>query len=81
MLRPWTRYINDMQQLFSQRLAQMPALVLWRAYGPTHFGGPTGTYTGVLHIAEFLVIRNYLYDRFTWYILSVFLRFVGQWWT
>ncbi len=52
MLRPWTRYVNDVQELFSLRLTQTPALVLWRAYGPTHFGGPTGTYTGVLQTKQ-----------------------------
>lgn len=46
MAIPWTRYVNDVQELFSQRLVNHPSLVLWRAYGPTHFGGPTGTYTG-----------------------------------
>ena len=43
---PWVRYVNDVQELFAQRLRNYKALVLWRAYGPTHFGGPTGTYTG-----------------------------------
>jgi hypothetical protein len=43
---PWARYVNDVQELFAQRLRNYKALVLWRAYGPTHFGGPTGTYTG-----------------------------------
>ncbi|CAL8467294.1 g6831 [Coccomyxa elongata] len=53
MLSPWTRYLNDVQELFSKRLTQTPALVLWRAYGPTHFGGPTGTYTAITeHLPE-----------------------------
>lgn len=44
--RPWDRYKIDIQELFDQRLRKYKAHVLWRAYGPTHFGGPTGTYTG-----------------------------------
>ncbi|KAK9916493.1 hypothetical protein WJX75_003317 [Coccomyxa subellipsoidea] len=45
---PWARYVNDVQELFAQRLRNYKALVLWRAYGPTHFGGPTGTYTALV---------------------------------
>lgn len=46
MHTPWIRYQLDMAELFGQRLKMYPGLVLWRSYAPTHFGGPTGTYTG-----------------------------------
>ena len=42
MHRPWDRFKNDMTELFDKRLKSTEARVLWRAYGPTHFGGPTG---------------------------------------
>ena len=37
---------GDMYELFTRRLSAHPATVLWRSYGPSHFGGMTGTYTG-----------------------------------
>lgn len=46
MHRPWERYRRDIWDLFDLRLRHTSARVLWRAYGPTHFGGPTGTFTG-----------------------------------
>lgn len=42
MHRPWDRYKNDVLELFDKRLRNTEAKVLWRAYGPTHFGGSTG---------------------------------------
>lgn len=44
--KPWVRYQRDMHELFTKRLSTHPAAVLWRSYGPSHFGGMTGTYTG-----------------------------------
>lgn len=44
--KPWVRYQRDMYELFTKRLAVHPSPVLWRSYGPSHFGGMTGTYTG-----------------------------------
>jgi hypothetical protein len=46
MHKPWERYQKDMYDLLDKRLRSMNTNVLWRAYGPTHFGGPTGTFTG-----------------------------------
>ena len=45
---PWERYKKDVRELLDMRLRAYSANVLWRAYGPTHFGGPTGTFTGTL---------------------------------
>ena len=42
MGKPWERYKVDTLELFDKRLRSTAARVLWRAYGPTHFGGPTG---------------------------------------
>lgn len=47
MYRPWERYQKDVYELLDQRLRQMTTNILWRSYGPTHFGGPTGTFTGI----------------------------------
>ena len=44
---PWERYKKDVHELLDMRLRAYSANVLWRAYGPTHFGGPTGTFTGM----------------------------------
>ena len=44
---PWDRYKKDVRELLDMRLRAYSANVLWRAYGPTHFGGPTGTFTGM----------------------------------
>ena len=46
MHKPWERYQKDMNLLLDQRLRAYSASVLWRAYGPTHFGTDTGTFTG-----------------------------------
>ena len=37
---PWDRYKRDVNELLDMRLRAYSANVLWRAYGPTHFGGP-----------------------------------------
>ena len=42
MHKPWDRYKADLLELFDKRLRNTEAMVLWRAYGPTHFGGSTG---------------------------------------
>ena len=42
MHKPWDRYKVDVLELFAKRLRGTKARVLWRAYGPTHFGGSTG---------------------------------------
>ena len=42
MHKPWDRFRNDVLELFDKRLRSTEAKVLWRAYGPTHFGGSTG---------------------------------------
>lgn len=47
MHTPWDRYQKDMYVLLDKRLRSYSANVLWRAYGPTHFGGPSGTFTGL----------------------------------
>ncbi|CAK0787972.1 hypothetical protein CVIRNUC_011194 [Coccomyxa viridis] len=44
---PWMNFLADMRDLFELRLRKYHAQVLWRAYGPTHFGGPTGSYTAM----------------------------------
>ena len=51
MHRPWDRFKNDMTELFDKRLKSTEARVLWRAYGPTHFGGPTGESLSVFQIS------------------------------
>lgn len=45
-LKPWICFMADMRDLLELRLKNYAAQVVWRAYGPTHFGGPTGTDTG-----------------------------------
>ncbi len=37
-IKSWTTFTTDMKQLFSERLRDLPATVLWRSYSPTHFG-------------------------------------------
>jgi len=50
--KPWDRYLADIWVLFEERLRHTDAKVLWRSYGPTHFGErSTGTFlalSGVL---------------------------------
>ena len=46
MHTPWERYQKDMALLLDQRLRSYTANVLWRAYGPTHFGTDLGAFTG-----------------------------------
>jgi hypothetical protein len=36
-----------MQDLILRRLKQSRATVYWKEYAPAHFGGRTGTWTGV----------------------------------
>ncbi len=48
MHAPWARYKKDVLELLDMRLRAYSANVLWRGYGPTHFGGATGTFTGAL---------------------------------
>lgn len=43
-VRTWRNFVTDMKELFSERLRNSPASVLWRAYSPSHFGGELGTY-------------------------------------
>ncbi|CAL5226961.1 g9846 [Coccomyxa viridis] len=43
-IKSWTTFTTDMKQLFSERLRDLPATVLWRSYSPTHFGGELGSY-------------------------------------
>ncbi|CAK0786753.1 hypothetical protein CVIRNUC_009967 [Coccomyxa viridis] len=47
MHAPWARYKKDVLELLDMRLRAYSANVLWRGYGPTHFGGATGTFTGM----------------------------------
>ena len=44
--KPWDRYQKDMNVLLDLRLRSYTANVLWRAYGPTHFGTDLGAFTG-----------------------------------
>ena len=46
MHTPWERYQKDVFELLDQRLRRCGANVLWRAYGPTHFGTDLGAFTG-----------------------------------
>jgi hypothetical protein len=36
-----------MRELVLQRLQKVRATVYWKDYAPTHFGGRTGTFTGI----------------------------------
>ncbi|CAL5222153.1 g4478 [Coccomyxa viridis] len=47
MHTPWERYQKDVFELLDQRLRRCGANVLWRAYGPTHFGTDLGAFTGI----------------------------------
>ena len=44
---PWEAFKLDMRDLFLDKLSKYPALSFWRTNSPTHFGGHTGTYTGI----------------------------------
>ena len=46
MQKPWDRYKTDMDALLDLRLRFYKTNVLWRAYGPTHFGTDLGAFTG-----------------------------------
>lgn len=37
----------DMKELLVDKLAKSPAQTFWRLNSPAHFGGHTGTYTGI----------------------------------
>ena len=50
MHKPWDRFKNNFLQLFDSRLRNTKAKVLWRAYGPTHFGGTTGRQLRPMHV-------------------------------
>eukprot|EP00884_Botryococcus_braunii_P017926 jgi/Botrbrau1/4817/Bobra.0325s0036.1 len=44
---PWHYFKVDMHELIMQRLKDVRAAVYWKEYSPTHFGGRTGTFTGI----------------------------------
>ena len=44
---PWESFQADVHDLFHEKLSRSPAQSIWRTYSPTHFGGATGTFTGI----------------------------------
>jgi hypothetical protein len=43
----WAVFKSSMEQIIMQRLKQSRATVFWKEYAPSHFGGRTGTFTGL----------------------------------